>query len=29
MIFESSQLVVDSRNATRRIARHRNKIVLV
>jgi UDP-N-acetyl-D-glucosamine dehydrogenase len=29
MIVESSQLVIDSRNATRRIARHRNKIVLV
>ncbi len=29
MIVESSQLVVDARNATRRIARHRNKIVLV
>jgi UDP-N-acetyl-D-glucosamine dehydrogenase len=29
MIVESSQLVVDTRNATRRIARHRNKIVLV
>ena len=28
-IVESSQLVVDTRNATRRIARHRNKIVLV
>ncbi len=27
-ILESSQLVVDTRNATRRIARHRNKIVL-
>jgi UDP-N-acetyl-D-glucosamine dehydrogenase len=29
MIVESSQLVIDSRNATRRIARHRGKIVLV
>jgi UDP-N-acetyl-D-glucosamine dehydrogenase len=29
MIVEASQLVVDTRNATRRIARHRNKIVLV
>jgi len=29
MIVESSQLIVDTRNATRRIARHRNKIVLV
>jgi UDP-N-acetyl-D-glucosamine dehydrogenase len=29
MIVESSQLVVDTRNATRRIARHRDKIVLV
>jgi UDP-N-acetyl-D-glucosamine dehydrogenase len=29
MIVESSQLVIDTRNATRRIARHRNKIVLV
>src|SRR6266481_2427342 len=29
MIVDSSQLVVDTRNATRRIARHRNKIVLV
>ena len=29
MIVECSQLVVDTRNATRRIARHRNKIVLV
>ncbi|MGH9679460.1 MAG: nucleotide sugar dehydrogenase, partial [Candidatus Acidiferrales bacterium] len=29
MIVESSQLVVDTRYATRRIARHRNKIVLV
>jgi UDP-N-acetyl-D-glucosamine dehydrogenase len=29
MIVESSQLVVDTRNATRRIARNRNKIVLV
>src|ERR1700676_3072669 len=28
-IVESSQLVVDTRNATRRIARHRNKLVLV
>jgi UDP-N-acetyl-D-glucosamine dehydrogenase len=28
-IVESAQLVVDTRNATRRIARHRNKIVLV
>ena len=27
-IVEAAQLVVDSRNATRRIARHRNKIVL-
>ena len=27
-IVESSQLVVDTRNATRRIVRHRNKIVL-
>ena len=27
-IVESAKLVVDSRNATRRIARHRNKIVL-
>src|SRR5882757_8750987 len=29
MIVESSPLVIDSRNATRRIARHRNKIILV
>ena len=29
MIVESAQLVVDTRNATRRIARHRDKIVLV
>ena len=29
MIVDSAQLVVDTRNATRRIARHRNKIVLV
>jgi UDP-N-acetyl-D-glucosamine dehydrogenase len=29
MLVESAQLVVDTRNATRRIARHRNKIVLV
>jgi UDP-N-acetyl-D-glucosamine dehydrogenase len=29
MIVEASQLIVDTRNATRRIARHRNKIVLV
>jgi UDP-N-acetyl-D-glucosamine dehydrogenase len=29
MIVEASQLVVDTRNATRRITRHRNKIVLV
>jgi UDP-N-acetyl-D-glucosamine dehydrogenase len=29
MIVEASQLVVDTRNATRRIARNRNKIVLV
>jgi UDP-N-acetyl-D-glucosamine dehydrogenase len=29
MIVESSQLVVDTRNATRRIARHRDKLVLV
>jgi UDP-N-acetyl-D-glucosamine dehydrogenase len=29
MIVESAQMVVDSRNATRRIARHRSKIVLV
>src|SRR5579871_2259931 len=29
MIVESSQLVIDTRNATRRIARNRNKIVLV
>jgi UDP-N-acetyl-D-glucosamine dehydrogenase len=29
MIVESSQLVIDTRNATRRISRHRNKIVLV
>jgi UDP-N-acetyl-D-glucosamine dehydrogenase len=29
MIVESSQLVVDTRNATRRIARNRSKIVLV
>lgn len=29
MIVESSQLVVDTRNATRRLARNRNKIVLV
>ena len=29
MIVESAQLVIDSRNATRRIARHRGKIVLV
>jgi len=28
-IVESAQLVVDTRNATRRIARHRSKIVLV
>jgi UDP-N-acetyl-D-glucosamine dehydrogenase len=28
-IVESAQLVVDTRNATRRIARHRNKLVLV
>jgi UDP-N-acetyl-D-glucosamine dehydrogenase len=28
-IVEASQLIVDTRNATRRIARHRNKIVLV
>jgi UDP-N-acetyl-D-glucosamine dehydrogenase len=27
-IVESAQLVVDTRNATRRIARNRNKIVL-
>jgi UDP-N-acetyl-D-glucosamine dehydrogenase len=27
-IVESAQLIVDTRNATRRIARHRNKIVL-
>ena len=27
-IVESAQLVVDTRNATRRIVRHRNKIVL-
>jgi len=26
---EAAQLVVDTRNATRRIARNRNKIVLV
>jgi UDP-N-acetyl-D-glucosamine dehydrogenase len=29
MIVESAQLVIDTRNATRRIARHRNKILLV
>ena len=29
MIVESAQFVVDTRNATRRIARHRNKIILV
>jgi UDP-N-acetyl-D-glucosamine dehydrogenase len=29
MLVESAQLVVDTRNATRRIARHRDKIVLV
>src|SRR5882757_4160781 len=29
MVVESAQLIVDTRNATRRIARHRNKIVLV
>jgi hypothetical protein len=29
MIVESAQLVVDTRNATRRITRNRNKIVLV
>jgi UDP-N-acetyl-D-glucosamine dehydrogenase len=29
MIVESAQLVVDTRNATRRITRHRNKIILV
>ena len=29
MIVESAQLVVDTRNATRRISRHRDKIVLV
>jgi UDP-N-acetyl-D-glucosamine dehydrogenase len=29
MVVESSQLVVDTRNATRRIARNRSKIVLV
>ncbi len=29
MLVESAQLVVDTRNATRRISRHRNKIVLV
>jgi UDP-N-acetyl-D-glucosamine dehydrogenase len=29
MIVESAQLVVDTRNITRRITRHRNKIVLV
>ena len=27
-IVDAAQLVVDTRNATRRIARHRNKIVL-
>jgi hypothetical protein len=27
-IVEAAQLIVDTRNATRRIARHRNKIVL-
>jgi UDP-N-acetyl-D-glucosamine dehydrogenase len=27
-IVESAQLVVDTRNATRRLVRHRNKIVL-
>jgi UDP-N-acetyl-D-glucosamine dehydrogenase len=27
-IVEAAQLVVDTRNATRRIARHRGKIVL-
>jgi len=27
-IVEAAQLVVDTRNATRRITRHRNKIVL-
>jgi hypothetical protein len=29
MIVESAQLVMDSRNATRHITRHRNKIILV
>ena len=29
MVVESAQLVMDTRNATRRISRHRNKIVLV
>ncbi len=29
MIVDSAQLVVDTRNATRRITRHRNKIILV
>jgi UDP-N-acetyl-D-glucosamine dehydrogenase len=29
MIVESAQLVIDSRNSTRRIARNRNKIILV
>jgi UDP-N-acetyl-D-glucosamine dehydrogenase len=29
MIVDSAQLVVDTRNATRRIARHRDKLVLV
>jgi len=29
MIVDASQLVVDTRNATRRIARNRNKLVLV
>ena len=28
-IVEAAQLVVDTRNATRRIARNRNKLVLV
>jgi UDP-N-acetyl-D-glucosamine dehydrogenase len=29
MIVENSQLVIDTRNATRRIARNRSKIILV
>lgn len=27
-IVEAAQLVVDTRNATRRLSRHRNKIIL-